>query len=532
MMINNWRTTSDVVFMVETINGSNNIYIASPEKKQYEVAVSKLCKNCYSTNTINNEEFDIKINIDRLDDSEIPDLYLRTSQLPELGWVKVANFYTPSIWNILSQCKTDCGEFLGKFKVVFTESYPTLVSFVSPDMLEYKESEEELIRRIKCEIGKKTKTMKPGHRYDILKETRYYLCDVVSRKNSNCASDFQNDIDTNKTKAYIYTNRILDSDKNISDVLKNRKFGSGLYDLKISLSTSSSWIDSGLKLNNDFTGDIKDYWEYIVNNTSKAGIKTVTESNYQIYTNVADIFGIFSCQSKDNLSYKISDSLFNKVKDIITNLIEFNLLVNWKVGVSNKDLKLGDTIDSDKNAKALEKLFYNSIEDENINKVSYYKSLFSILGLDIEKMCELTVIGFNPCDLTSSFNNYLKYKFYWRNKKYIYSTTSSKPILDFDLNTVKNTDLTIESLFGKTELSQVIRDLFNYAKNNYGSGVKQYNVVKSKERGFSVIFCIITLDDIIKFKKGASNISEILKNDIISNKFDSIWINCKESDIL
>ena len=145
-------------------------------------------------------------------------------------------------------------------------------------------------------------------------------------------------------------------------------------------------------------------------------------------------------------------------------------------------------------------------------------------------MCELIIIGFNLNDLTSSFDNYLKYKFYWRNKKYIYKTLS-KSLLDFDINTIKDTKLTIENIFGKTELSQVIRELFDYAKNNCGSGVKEYHVSKSKKEG-SVIFCIITLEDIMKFKKGASNMSETLKNDIINNKFDNLWINCKESDIL
>ncbi len=529
-MIKNWRLTSDVVLMVENTGSGNKLYIASPEKKQYEVAVSKLCRDRYATETIENTDFDIRLG--QGGEHYSPTVYIKTSQLPELGWAEIVNFYTPSIWNILKQCKTECGDIIGKFKITFTESDPKLVSLVSPDMTEYKEAQEEMKRRLRCEIGRKTRSLKPGHRYDSLKETRYYLCSIVSRKSSKCSSDFQNDSLTRSTPGYIYTNMILDSDSSVSDVLKNRKFGTGPYDLKVAISENTSWIDSGVKLKDDFTGNIKDYWEDIVTNTSKAGEYIVKESSYKTYSNFADIFEVFSCQSESNLDYKISSTLMKKISDVIDNVLEYTFLKYWKLRHPDPNLEINDKKELDKNADALNKIFYSLINDGNIKKFSYYMSLFNTLGINLRKASEHMIAGFSEYDLTDSFENYLKYKFFWKNKKSIYSST--KPILDYTIDKIKNTSDDIENLFGRSDLSKVIKDLYYYADTNFGDGVKEYIVHSSFDKAdkSKYVFCCITLDDIVKFKKGVSEMSENLKNEIILNKFDSIIIKCKKSDAI
>lgn len=527
-MITNWRLTSDVVLMFENTGEGNRVYIASPEKKQYEVTVSKLSGNIYTKETIENTDFEVKIGVLK----DTPEVYIKTSQLPTLDWTVVANFYGPSVWNILSQCSSDHGVLNGKFKVSFTESDLKIVSLVSPDMKEYTEANNEMTRRLFCEIGKKTRILKPGHRYDLPKETRYYLCPIVSRKLNNCASDFQDDTTTLRTSGYVYTNLLYDSDNSVSDILKSRKFGIEPGDLKISISEGISWIDSGQKLIDDFTGNLKDYWEVIVDNTMKDGVKKIPESNFQVCTNLPDVLGILGCQSSVDLEYNISESLKNKLINAVSGILEYNLLKFWRLKSAKPELEVSDKKTYDKNADALERLFYLSLEDGNIHKFSYYQNLFGNLGININRLSEITVTNFSESDLTDSFDNYMKYRFYWKNKKAIYYS-DSRPVLDYTLIRTPDGMPKIEDLFGRNELSKTINDLYSYAISNYGEGVSKYQVILPDKKATDLsVFCCITLEDILKFKKGASELSDSLKNEIILNKFDNITINCKLSDKL
>ena len=100
-----------------------------------------------------------------------------------------------------------------------------------------------------------------------------------------------------------------------------------------------------------------------------------------------------------------------------------------------------------------------------------------------------------------------------------------KPVLDFSVNLI-NGEL-VRNILPGLELSETICKLYNYANSNYGIGVNMYEV-----KDDSVVCCKITLDDIVKYKKGVSEMSENLKNEIKNNKFNSILITCKQTDIL
>lgn len=519
-MIKNWRLTSDIVLMIEKTEKEANVYIASPEKKQFEVAVRKLCKNIYTSETVENTDFDVKIS------KTGPEVYIKIPSLPTLGWVKVVNFYIPEIWNMLGQCNITHGEFTGKFKAAFSEADPKTVFLVSPEMAEYSEAQDEMKRRLRCEIGKKTKNLKPGHRYDLPKETRYYLCSVVSRKSNLMYSDFLGDTETSRTKAYIYTNILYPGDSSVSGVLNNRKFGTAPEDLKVAIQENTSWIDSGVKLTDDFSGNIKDYWKPIIKKTiDYEKHKIYDDSDYIVCTNFQDVLGILGCQSSGDLGYTGDKELKDMVEGLVRNTLEYNLLINWKLRKSHPELELSDKKEYDKNAEALERLFYGSLEDENIHKFSYYQTLFERLEIGLNKISEYLVATFSESDLTKSFEDYLNYKFFWKNKKTLYNSRN-KPILDYILSPEEEP----ENLFGNSELSSVICELYDYADNNYGDGVSEYKVWDSEKKGSSGlnVLCRITLEDIMKYKKGVSGMSEGLKNEIIFNKFDNITISRKK----
>jgi hypothetical protein len=315
---------------------------------------------------------------------------------------------------------------------------------------------------------------------------------------------------------------IKSSDHTVSDVLKSNKFGTGLYDLKIAILDKSTWIDSGEKLGNDFTGNIKDYWEQIIDNSLKTYKKKIEGSEYYTSANwIKEIFEILGCQNSCDLSYTINESLKTKLSDIILDKLEYNLLKFWKLRNKDKNYEILETKPLKENSEALVRIFLSSIYDENINKYSYYDSLITALGFNLCNLAYDTILNFNEPNLTSDFDSFLRYKFFWENKKYMYD----KPVLDFSVNTI-NGELVRNTIPG-LELSSTICELYNYANSNYGIGVEMYEV-----KDASVVCCKITLSDIVKYKKGVSEMSENLKNEIKNNKFNSILITCKQTDIL
>ena len=138
------------------------------------------------------------------------------------------------------------------------------------------------------------------------------------------------------------------------------------------------------------------------------------------------------------------------------------------------------------------------------------------------------ILTFSESDLNSSFEKFLKYKFFWENKKFLYT----KPVLDFYINRFGENLDEVRNLFVGSELAQTICDLFNYSNSNYGVGVSEYKVNSRKDEKDKDVGCKITLQDIINFKKGVSKMSENLKNEIKDNKFSTIVINCKKTDVL
>ena len=496
----NWRLTSEVIAYV--VPTEKEVYLAATEKKQYQIKVLKLIEGkTYQEVRLYENQFKIKFGGG---DNDF-DLYLWCSELPD-EWFKVANFYKPGLWNLLENHTIEGGEIKDLvFEVTFEEELP-YVSFIEPSMKNFKSCFEEMKRKMNCEMCKKTTKWIPGHRYDSYTESIFPLASVKLRKESLTNSQYLTDFDK-MPEVWIYVGE-LGNEKTVSEVLKTRSFGDGPADLKIMFKTKSM-VDAGETLENDYSGDIKDYWLPQYDRAVRDG-KTLKE--------ILDIFSTIS-----NMSTTVSLPI-TELEDLTKDTIIKVLIDCWNLDSARADLSVGDKVKESDNLGRAEKLFVISgIKDPNFLKGLYYPELYKDLGIDIKKLVKEAIEEVKGIRMCHDFEHYLKYFDYWKNPGRV------------DLNKccskqrVKSTNykldvVTLKDLYGETELKDTIIEAVNKVREDFGLGATEYSLINigNKKEPKEYIVCKLTLNDIIKFKKGVSKMSENLKNDILENHF--VWV--------
>ena len=499
MKKNSWRLSSDLIAFFS----NDLVYLCSPEKKSYRSAIlKKIYGNTQSPKEVNieNNQFNLKINKDFR-------VFIKCGEFPNPNhFYEVKNFskvsdYSdiPDIGSIISQVNgIDHGVYPDNiiFEAAFSEEKPDEVMFINDSMPEYKEAFQEMKRRLNCSLYKKTKKWIPGHRYDSLSETYYYLGEFLSRRKEPYNSSFIKDPSDMQT-VYLVTKDIDDSFGKISDIFKTKIFGNENDNILV-LDKLPSCVDSGEVLENDVT-NIQDYWDNLVENsynkyknTNKFGLVTFDNQKY--------IFDIFCYQSVGKLDYNISELTKAKIEDVIKTEMT-NIKVSSKSDKSN-----------------LLNEYTTKIIDGNIDRVNYYTELFNVLQIDkkiIENIDKLDVDS-----LLLNLNSYVKYgeihRYFKNNSKVLISkqrinSTSYK----LDVITID------ELLSGFDDLKSVVIDIINNARNNYGIGVSQMSDINVGTKKCPKVYTTISMNilDIINYYNGIDNIPEKVKFEILNKKF-------------
>lgn len=500
----NWRLTSEIIAYVLT---SKEVFLAATEKKQYQTSVLKLIGDQpYQEVRLYQNQFDLKFDGD---DNSI-DLYLRCEELSNSEeWFRVANFYEPGIWNLIENHTIRDGIIItegDKFEVIFEEILPQ-VSFIEPNMKNFKKCFEEMRRKMNCEMCKKTSKWIPGHRYDNFSESVFPLCTVKIKKTSLTNSPYLKDLDK-MPEVMIYVNEI-DKETTVSEVLNNRSFGNGPTDLKIAFKPKPA-VDAGEVLKDDFSGNIKDYWLSIYNNakTEKKPLKEILDT--------------FSVTSE-----KIDTPTIPKKEliDLTQEVIEKVLINCWGLNNVREDLVVGDNNSMEENIERTGKLFViDGIHDINFLKGLYYPELYKDLDINFSEAVERAIGNVSTIKMSYDFDIYLKYIDYWKNPLRIdVEKCSSKQRIkstNYKLDVV-----TLSDLYGETsELKNTLIKMINNVRDNFGLGASEYTIINvgTKKDPKVYISCKITIEDLIKYKKGVLNMTETLKDEILRNHF--VWV--------
>lgn len=512
-----WRLMPDLVAYLVYYNNVKDengtcgaVYFASPEKNQYQAIVLKQLGQVFGRLNVvkvclDKCEMDMKLNINM-------DILVKTDSFPRKGWFVVENFDVNTLGGILMQVPNDLGDFKDtKFEVAMSETN-TKVTLLSKNMIEYKLCVEELERRLKCEMFRKTKKWIPGHRYDTLQETYYYLGKVKSHKTSKCSTCFVED--DKLVDAYLYV-KTLNGEKTVSEVLKNRVFGDGEDDIKITYSMFSA-VDSGEVLVDDF-----EYDKHLID-LFKRGLERYKEvKKYgKIVYDLPKILEPLSIVSSDvpelsEITKEITKIIDSEINDI--------LILNWNAE-TRLDRKIGDDTKLDENIERVLINFITNLPDANILRIKYYTELFNSLGINIKEQIRNQILNVEPANIFfSNFDNYIRYrKSYVQHHVLDNRKIHDKAFLIVNLRSCTTTKIPLKSLIPEdSELYRKLVDLTEKAIDSFGYEVELFQIVSAgtKKQPLNYYDITISIDDIINSEKGVQNVPENLKNDIINYGF-------------
>jgi hypothetical protein len=507
---NDWRLTPSLDAFVVQGTDKKYIYLVATEKKQYKAAVEKTISAPYKEIHIELNEFELKF---EAPNEGNPTVYVRNPEiLPDGGWYIVSNFYYPGYINYFLELDSKAGEFPGtQFEAIFSETSPLVVSFSAPGMKNYRTYLDEMKRRMNCELKKKTKKWIPGHRYDTLKETYFFLTELMSRRVDPSNSQFSEDPDM--VPVYLYVSNI-DGATKISDILKTRVFGNGENDIKVLYSIPSS-VESGEALTDDLGDNIEDYWDFLMDSTEKACTK-IDSHGYESLVEIKRFFDIFCYQSKDK--YEYPKDIVPRIESFILKSLRNRLVESWNMSNMRKDMAVSSTAAEKDNIAALEKLLYFKTDDINTSRFAYYNKMMTKIGVNIDLVITRALAVWSESELTSSFDEYYKNSVYFDIRKSQSDTTIRQRVnstaYKFDL-------IKVDSLFGSGELREVLKELVDFARNNFGAGVNSYTLYNAgtKKKPMEYVTVEITLDDIVKWAGGKDKLSDNLKREIMSTKF-------------
>ena len=504
---NKWRLVSDVL-AIFPIENPDVVFITNLDNKKQESIIANDIENCYqSTNytkqTVNNE-FHIKITSSGL--------FVRCDNFIDSSkWYWVNNFQTPLIYWIISQVKNNLGVFDENetFEAIFNDEFTSSVGFTNKSMFIYNSCFEEMGRRVVCDMSKKTKKRIPGHRYDSIDKSLYYLGSFMSRNNNGKFAD-----DLNMVPIDLYATNITKDDKSISDIFKNHIIGKDI----IALDTQESLVDFGEILKNDFVGkDIQNYWNYLYTNSKNdAGL---IEEGYKT-DNYGRVLQIFSYQSANNLTYNLPPEidLTEYIKGILLNLIKIYWNKNNKF---RKENEIKDTNNKGQNIAGLINLFYANLIDSNIYKNTYYSEMLSKkLNISVCKLAEETLDNWEKIkkDAEKVWDSYIELA-----PNIGLSFTSdqrTKEVMKIDVKKTPISDLLSETL------KNVIIEIAYEANDNFGLNINNYKITNlgTKRTPREFVEMDITVEDICNSGK----LNDELKEVIMKDKFNNIKILCNK----
>ena len=522
-----WRLVTDILCYVN--NTEKKLYIASLEKKAYESAIIKMIPDIYSYTKISlgNNEFNLKVD-------EKFKVYIKSPELPKGDefyrvmnlWSGKENLFFGELFSNLASDKGYFGDSVF-FEPIFSDSHPTEVFLVAQGTEFYKTAFEEMKRRINCQICKKTRKWIPGHRYDSLDKTYYYLGEFEGRKANAENSDFLGDQDTVTVQLVIQS--IPDGAKRISDIFKRSIYSSSTERGKdrieiLYTSTPPSMVDSGEVLEDDIK-DIQDYWEDMVDNTIKiCGISNDFGYVSHMVNGIEALMNIFSVQSPGNLIYNLSEDMKTKIEDYISSLLQENILLWWNLGSSSSKAIINNTNTLENNKKNLENLFFRNLRDGNLKKNTYYPELWKAMDLrEFDKLIEESLLNNYPDDIIflGELKDYIKYgSIYFSGHETKESEFSCQQRIDSTNYKLQVTKMS--EIFKKTPiLEEAIRNIVKEARENFGHGVSEFTYTNIGNRKDSRIYTSlkVTLNDIIGFYGGIGNIPGEVINEIVDSHF-------------
>lgn len=532
-----------VCFLGKREDESMSVFFAPPDRKTISKTVVKLVESVSLKNFIelwidDYDQFKLKVGNDL-------ELLCKHHSFPDPeAWYPVRNWMielssraqTSQMAEYLKFGSLKEGEFEGNWTPLFASEYEKSVNFISENMPEWEEKQEEIIRRMSFELGKKTTKWIPGHKYDSETNSYWYIGEVYTRigdrtknKETHYFGD-QVDLIKNVGKQMCYLmkapadptnfwNNVVFSfdqtrkDLNYLDILLK----------KPKVVDSGEWFPSSV---NPWEDPMKWRKEMIIrtleNVCKKVEILDGIETTSYYFLNLAFEPIFMYLGDKDEPDMK---KIGEEVKPILLPVI-YNCLEHIVAG-DIEDILSPDR-DKDRNIDYITNQFIGCYIRENFyHKKTLVKKLFESLGMPLENIVEDFLDNFSIKDrLESGWDKYIEnFIFLRENPTYAnrYFDIRKKATQEFLVGRgiqENRVECIVDKSLGDGNITQDTKDLLvdmiKWSKNNNTLGLTKFWETKSNQ-----IEIIITLKDIInRFKSEGTEIPDNYKTGIVSDK---IW---------
>lgn len=357
--------------------GETTAYLFSETKEVFLVYIDKPVTEKKILKKLQNKGEQHKIVVSQalemsLKFGEIGNILVKSKLFPDNSWYKVMNLSSSyNIYQILSESSNIVkGEVMGTtFECSFET--PDECYLVSREMKDWEIGIEEMRRSFSVSLGKKTKKLVPGYRYDTEEKSLIYLGKFCSRredKNSKFST-----LVTPTDYVYLFTDWEDWIEKNftsVSEVIMNGYLKKESDDLELGIVPieisykSRSLVEVGKVLEPGPTDEnFSRYYGKILENTSKVRKWVISDDGGPFEDYGKFIFDVLSI----NKNLSDYDSYFEVINQYLYLVIEYVL---ERYETTNKE--------------EIKKFIYQLIyyHDSNNYKEDYYSQLFKIIDID------------------------------------------------------------------------------------------------------------------------------------------------------
>lgn len=476
-----WKISGDLTIY----SSENKIWLVNPEGlKKRDLLLLRRNVGDSKESRLETNEFQLRVRPD-----------LRFEVLHEGAWKVVMNLVgTEYSGFILTQASVEKGVLSGTFEAIVCPLYPGKVFFVSQDMEEYDSCFDEMTRAFNVGMFKKTRKWIPGHRYDSAKVTYYYLGEYsVNMGPDIYGTEFFGSL----RKAHIVCKNIRGC-KTVSEVFL--KYPLGHDGLEI-LETLPLMVDSGESLKDDLGG------------TMPGELSTAMFNKFLMEKRQPS-------EVLSALSYGTSQAertIVDYAKEVYQDHLYKALVTYWK---SSSSSDLGNESDLEETVREAIRIACKCINPHNVYSNLYYSGLYGELGLSLEKMTKEAISKFTfKNSVFTRFEDYLR----WGPDYFKYHEIASpdktlnqrvKSIYPGGSRKVE----TLEKTLGGACLAQEVKNIVDEATADISFDVTFY------QDNDAFVRVKVTVDDLIKHRKGVQNMPETLKREIMANMFQSVII--------
>ena len=493
-MNNSWRLVTDLKLIIFSEDSIKKVCLIPAGKNYFEQVYKKYLKNCPYQEIELNDEISFNARVEK-------DLTL--SILVNDVWYVVKNFSGENgLGDLISQIDCTAGSFTEKVEPIFSDDSPTEVKFTNEGMDSYDECFDEMIRRVNCSMLKKTRKWIPGHRYDSEKETYIYLGKVFSHKEDKYSSDYL------KEKEMVENYLVLRSAKGIKtniDALDSKIVSDEGNNIQV-LYKLPLMVDSGEKIEilDEHFEDFRDKMIQRLNNDNNKGKVPLKEA--------LNVYCYRSNKAAETISDASRDILIQFIKTKLTNILVkfYNIEFYFP-----KEKTLSNKKSVEENVQALQRIFLDDIDRDNIIQSLYYPEQFKDLGIDLQSICEEILYRFNMNQVVfGDFDNYIAFaEDYF---KYHEIGVPRKTSIQLKDKAFKKKNVTLEEVLGEGELLTSVKELLSsVVSGNY------LDITKCEILENNIMSVTITLSDLIKFRQ---DLTKNLKTEIMKNKFQILDI--------